>query len=85
MLVMWRHPGESIFISEDVELEVLECGPNRVKLGIRAPQRVPVVRGEVKRTRDQNLAAARSIGNRVLPGALKQLRSDIPLSGGPLP
>ncbi len=62
MLLMWRHAGESIFIGEGVELSVLECGPNRVKLGIRAPQSVAIVRGEVKQTRDQNLAAARSMG-----------------------
>ena len=33
MLVIRRHPGESILIGEDIELEIIECGHNRVKLG----------------------------------------------------
>lgn len=61
MLVIRRHAGESIQIGEEVEVVVIDCGPGRVKLGIRAPKQIPVVRAEVKITRDQNLAAARAI------------------------
>jgi len=61
MLVIRRHAGESILIGDDIELEVIECGHNRVKLGIRAPRHVPVTRSEMKGTREQNLAAARSL------------------------
>jgi len=58
MLVIRRHPGESIRIGMDIELEIIECGHNRVKLGIRAPQHVPVMRSEILETRAQNLEAA---------------------------
>ncbi len=58
MLVIRRHPGESIQIGEDVEIVVIDCGQGRVKLGIRAPQEIAVMRSEVKLTREQNLAAA---------------------------
>jgi carbon storage regulator len=58
MLVIRRHPGESIQIGEDVEILVIDCGQGRVKLGIRAPQEIAVMRSEVKLTREQNLAAA---------------------------
>lgn len=61
MLVIRRHAGESIQIGEEVEVVVIDCGPGRVKLGIRAPKQIPVVRAEVKLTREQNLAAARAI------------------------
>jgi carbon storage regulator len=61
MLVIRRRAGDSILIGDQVEIQVMECGPHRVKLGIRAPQEVQVVRAEVKRTRDQNLAAARAV------------------------
>ena len=61
MLVIRRHPGQAILIGADVEVLVLDCGPGRVKLGIRAPQHIPVLRDEVRLTREQNLAAARSM------------------------
>ena len=67
MLVIRRHAGQSILIGGEIEIEVIECGHNRVKLGVRAPQRIPVVRAEVKATREQNLAAARSIPAGELP------------------
>ena len=58
MLVIRRRPGEAIRIGENVEIEIIECGPNRVKLGIRAPKQIPVWRAETKLARDQNIAAA---------------------------
>ncbi|HEV2448609.1 MAG TPA: carbon storage regulator [Candidatus Sulfopaludibacter sp.] len=61
MLVIRRHPGEAIHIGEDVEILVIDCGQGRVKLGIRAPKEISVIRGEVKLTREQNLAAARAL------------------------
>jgi len=61
MLVIRRHPGQSLRIGEEIEIEVIESGPNRVKLGIRAPKSIPVVRSEVRLTRAENLAAARSL------------------------
>ena len=67
MLVIRRHAGESILIGDDIELEVIECGHNRVKLGIRAPRHVPVTRSEMKGTREQNLAAARSMSGGTIP------------------
>jgi len=58
MLVIRRRPGEAICVGEDVEIEIIECGPNRVKLGVRAPRQVAVWRAEVSATRAQNIAAA---------------------------
>jgi carbon storage regulator len=79
MLVIRRRSGEAIRIGDDVEIEVIDCGSNRVKLGIRAPQHIPVMRSEVKLTRDQNLAAARSITDGALKGILLPvLRSQQP-------
>lgn len=58
MLVIRRRHGESILIGEDIEVQVTEIGPTRVKLCITAPKEVPVLRKEVRLTRDANLAAA---------------------------
>jgi carbon storage regulator len=79
---MRRHPGESFRIGDAVEIVVIECGPGRVKLGIRAPQEIPVVRTEVRITREENLAAARAFRNAsafVMPPPLK-LPSPSPIS-----
>jgi len=67
MLVIRRRPGEAIRIGEDVEIEIIECGPKRVKLGIRAPKEVPVWRAETKAAREQNIAAAGWAGTGALP------------------
>jgi carbon storage regulator len=59
MLVMRRRAGEGFLIGEDIEIEVLEVGPTRVKLGVKAPKSVEIVRSEVIPTRDENVVAAR--------------------------
>jgi carbon storage regulator len=61
VLVIRRRAGESIRVGDDVEIQIIECSPTRVKLGIQAPPEVPVMRTEVRLTREQNLAAARSM------------------------
>jgi carbon storage regulator len=69
MLVIRRRPGQSVLIGDDIEIEIIESGPSRVKLGIRAPQSVPVMRGEVRQTRAENLAASRTL-DAVAPGEI---------------
>jgi carbon storage regulator len=61
MLVIRRRAGESLLVGDDIEIQILEVGPTRVKLGIVAPQNVKLVRGEVKLTQEQNLAASRGV------------------------
>jgi carbon storage regulator len=58
MLVIRRRQGEAILVGEDIEIEVLEVGANKVKLGIRGPRSVSVLRKEVKLTMESNIAAA---------------------------
>jgi carbon storage regulator len=55
---MRRRAGESFLIGKDIELEILEVGPTRVKIGITAPASLPILRKEVALTRAQNLSAA---------------------------
>lgn len=61
MLVIRRRPGESLVIGDDIEIEVLDSTGSQVKLGIRAPKSVVVVRKEIQLTREQNLASARKV------------------------
>lgn len=80
MLVIRRRAGESIQVGDDIEIQILEVGPTRVKLGIVAPQRVAVLRGELKLTREQNLAAA---GGATESGILALARSLSRAGAGP--
>ena len=47
MLVVSRHPRESIIIGDDIVITVVELSLGRVRLGITAPKDVPVHREEV--------------------------------------
>lgn len=58
MLVIRRRPGQSILIGDGVEVQILEAGSSRVKLGISAPASVTILRKETAETREQNLTAA---------------------------
>jgi carbon storage regulator len=76
MLVIRRRAGESILIAGDIEIEVLETTPTRVKLGIKAPKEVTVLRKEVRLTEDHNRAAAQEIPLSLLTPFVSQLRSN---------
>lgn len=58
MLILRRRAGEAISIGNGIEIEILEIGPSKVKLGILAPAEVPVQRKEMVRVGVQNRAAA---------------------------
>ncbi len=59
MLILRRRVGETLLIGEDVEIEVLESGSWGVKVGIRAPQGVFILRKELRTTGEANAAAAK--------------------------
>ena len=47
MLVLSRHRDESIMIGDDVVITVVDIRGDKVRLGIDAPQQIPVHRQEV--------------------------------------
>jgi carbon storage regulator len=47
MLVLSRHIDESIMIGDDVIITVVDIRGDKVRLGIQAPQAIPVHRQEV--------------------------------------
>ena len=73
MLVIRRRCGEAVMIGPDVELEILDIGYSQVKLGIRAPREITVLRKEIQLTKDQNKAAAQAMQ----AASLDQLRGVI--------
>jgi carbon storage regulator len=74
MLIIRRRPGQSILVGEDVEIQIIEIGPTRVKLGITAPDRVTVTRKEVKLIREQNLDASRGAAPDAISALIERLR-----------
>ncbi len=61
MLTLTRREGERFHVGDDVVVEVVGIGRHRVRLGIRAPRHVPIVRGEL---RDRVEQAQRDVGVR---------------------
>jgi carbon storage regulator len=47
MLVLSRHRDESIMIGDDIVITIVDIRGDKVRLGINAPQDVPVHRQEV--------------------------------------
>ena len=78
MLVIRRRPGETLVIGEDIEIEILDASPSQVKLGIRAPKSVPILRKEIQLTRDQNLAAARELSSADIQRLADSLKNSVP-------
>ena len=73
MLVIRRRQGESLFIGDDVEVEILDATASQVKLGIRAPKTVIVLRKEIHLPQQQNRTASRETS----PAALVRLFDSI--------
>jgi carbon storage regulator len=47
MLVLTRKSNQSIMIGDDIEVSVLSVAGEKVRIGIQAPQDVPVFRTEI--------------------------------------
>jgi len=91
MLVLRRRVGEAILLGNDIEIEVLEISRSRVKLGLRAPGNVPVIRKETVAVAAENQMASNlmaSRGEEGLAGLMQLLHhptaSRGPAAGGPV-
>jgi carbon storage regulator len=75
MLVIRRKAGESIVVDGEIEIVVLTVSPTRVKLGIHAPEGVPVCRKELAEAAEENRRAMQSRW----PSALSELARSLHL------
>lgn len=71
MLILRRRTGESLLIGDEIEIEVLDSGSWGVKVGIRAPKGIPILRKELKIIERANHAAAQA-------PRLSELRKNLP-------
>lgn len=63
MLVLRRRAGEAILLGDDIEIEVVEISRTRVKLGVKAPRNLPVLRREAAAVAGENKASALASGD----------------------
>ena len=49
MLVLTRRVGETLIISDNIRVTILDVSGNQIRLGVTAPREVPVHREEVAR------------------------------------
>jgi carbon storage regulator len=85
MLVIRRRIGETLLIGDEIEIEVLDAVGSQVKLGIRAPRSVGVVRKEIKTVGEQNRVAAKPVEGVGLAAIAKKFTSHLKDQGaGPI-
>lgn len=74
MLVLSRHRDETVMIGDDIELTIVDIRGDKVRLGIKAPDRVSVHRKEIyEAIRRENRAAIELSGE----GPIGTLRPSI--------
>ena len=62
MLILTRRVDESIVISDDIIITVLDISGERVKLGIVAPREITILRQELReQIRAANIEAAETV------------------------
>jgi carbon storage regulator len=72
MLVLSRHRDESIMIGDDVVITVVDIRGDKVRLGIEAPNDIPVHRQEVyEAIKRENRKASH-----IQPAELRDLKED---------
>ena len=62
MLVLTRKSNQSIMIGDDIEVSVLSVMGEKVRIGIQAPQSIPVFRKEIYLEIHREAAAAAADG-----------------------
>ncbi len=50
MLILKRQPGESIWIGNNIQITILSNANGTTRIGITAPQKINIVREELRNT-----------------------------------
>lgn len=82
MLVLTRREGETFVLGDDIEIEILDIKPGVVRIGIRAPKHVRVLRSELlQAVAAANQAAAAVATTTAMPAVLGSVQAT-PVSRG---
>lgn len=71
MLVITRKLNESIFIDDSIEIVVLEMTKDKVKLGVKAPRTVKIMRNELIAAENTNVEASQALSKDALDALMK--------------
>ncbi len=71
MLVVTRKTDESLTISDNIEITVLEISKDRVKIGISAPKDVKIIRSELRDTQNINRESSQALSKTAMEALLK--------------
>jgi len=74
MLVLSRQVDESIIINDNIVVTVLAIEGDRIKIGIKAPRDIPILRQELWQAVNEQNQVAADLKNRDDSEALKTLR-----------
>jgi len=73
MLVLGRKPNQTIIIDGNIRITVVDIRGNRIRLGIEAPGRIPVLREELVGSARPDKVGAGSAGRSVRHGEKESL------------
>ena len=71
MLVVTRKTDESLIISDNIEITVLEITKERVKIGISAPKDVKIIRSELRDALNANRESSEAVSPDAIQALLK--------------
>ena len=74
MLVITRKTDESVIVETcdgKIEIIVLETSKEKVKLGVKAPREVKIIRNELLIAKSSNVEASKAVSKEVLDALLK--------------
>ncbi|AIV78311.1 carbon storage regulator [Burkholderia pseudomallei] len=75
MLILYRHPQESLHIGDEITVTVLGVNGSQVRLGIQAPAHVGVHREEIYRRIQVEKRAAAKASSHQPPVTVRRARS----------
>ena len=58
MLILRRKPGEQLLIGDNIRITVMDVSEGGVRLAIKAPREITILRSELKKAVDVNRDAA---------------------------
>lgn len=73
MLVLQRKLGDGLIINDDIEISIIEIGKDKVKIGIKAPKDVKILRKEILDIQKQNTEAVNTVNYNTLKSFAKKL------------
>jgi len=87
MLILTRRPGERVVIGDEILVTVMGVSGHTVRLGIAAPEGVPIYREEIwEAVREENRAAAAAAADvEALPQAPEQPQAQGQVPADPAP